>query len=166
MARVPGLKSPLLLGFENFERILDNIARNGQDGYPPYNIEQVGSDGLRISVAVAGFALDDLSVSVENNQLVLRGRKREDDPSRVFLHRGIASRQFQRTFLLADGIEIVGATLDNGLLHVDLRRRQPEPEVKAIRIDRGARGKSAASAAVSATTASPPSQHIEVTPEP
>jgi HSP20 family molecular chaperone IbpA len=164
MARVPGLKSPLLLGFENFERILDNIARNGQDGYPPYNIEQVGSDGLRISVAVAGFALDDLSVSVENNQLVLRGRKREDDPSRVFLHRGIASRQFQRTFLLADGIEITGATLDNGLLHVDLRRRQPEPEVKTIRIDRGGRGKSAASADVSAGT-SPP-QQIEVTPEP
>ncbi len=164
MARVPGLKSPLLLGFENFERILDNIARSGQDGYPPYNIEQVGDDGLRISVAVAGFALDDLTVSIENNQLVLRGRKREEDPSRVFLHRGIASRQFQRTFLLADGIEVKGATLDNGLLHVDLCRRQPQPEVRTIRIDRGSRARSAAAAPVAAAAA-PPSQQIEVTPE-
>ena len=167
MARMPGLKSPLLLGFENFERILEHISRNGQDGYPPYNIEQVGSDGLRISVAVAGFAVDDLGVSIENNQLVLRGRKREDDPSRVFLHRGIASRQFQRTFLLADGIEVTGAALDNGLLHVDLRRRQPEPEVRTIRIDRGARPKVKATAPVPTVAApsSPASRSIDVTPE-
>ena len=163
MARMPGLKSPLLLGFENFERILDHIARNGQDGYPPYNIERIGADGLRITVAVAGFAVDDLCVSIENNQLVLRGRKREDDPSRVFLHRGIASRQFQRTFLLADGIEVTGSTLDNGLLHVDLRRRQPEPEVRTIRIDRGAGTKAVAPAAAAASS---PSRQIDVTPEP
>jgi HSP20 family molecular chaperone IbpA len=137
MGRVSGLNSPLLLGFENLERLLDHLSKASADGYPPYNIEQIGTDGLRITLAVAGFGVDDLTVTVENSQLLLRGRKREDDASRVFLYRGIASRQFQRTFVLASGIEVTGATLDNGLLHVDLHRLAPEPDVRTIRIDRG-----------------------------
>lgn len=166
MARTPGLNSPLLLGFEHFERFLEGIARNGQDGYPPYNIEQLGDDGLRITVAVAGFSIDDLGVSIEDNRLILRGRKREDDAARVYLHRGIASRQFQRTFLLADGIEVTGAALDNGLLHVDLRRKLPESQVRTIRIDRSTRNKAAgAGQPTPADGSSPAARQIEVTPE-
>lgn len=140
MGRVTGFNSPLLLGFENLERLLDHVTKGASDGYPPYNIEQIGPDRLRITLAVAGFGLDDLAVTVENNQLLLRGRRRDDEAERVFLHRGIAARQFQRTFLLADGIEVKGASLDNGLLHVDLRRRAPEPEARMVRIDRPAPG--------------------------
>jgi len=115
--RLSLFNSPLLLGFDHFERTLDRVSKASADGYPPYNIEQIGPDHLRITVAVAGFTSDDLSVQTENNQLVIRGRQTEDDKDRVYLHRGIAARQFQRSFVLAEGIEVIGASTDNGLLH-------------------------------------------------
>lgn len=133
--RLSLFNSPLLLGFDQFERTLDRIAKNAGEGYPPYNIEQIGDDGLRITVAVAGFTSEDLAVQIEDNQLVIRGRQ-QDDKSRVYLHRGIAARQFQRSFVLAEGIEVIGAGLDNGLLHIDLKRVLPEPKVRTIKIDR------------------------------
>lgn len=130
--------SPLFLGFEHFERTLDRIAKTSAEGYPPYNIEQIGEDRLRITLAVAGFNEDELSVQRDGNQLVVSGRRldRKDD-DRVFLHRGIASRQFQRNFLLAEGIDIESASLENGLLNVDLRRPLPESRVQTIKIDSG-----------------------------
>ncbi len=137
MTRLSLLNSPLLLGFEQFERTLDRIAKSSSDGYPPYNIEQIGEDRLRITLAVAGFGIDDLSVTIEDNQLFVRGRTR-DDKDRVFIHRGIAARQFQRGFVLADGIEVDGATLDNGLLAIDLRRPMPSNRARAIQISRPA----------------------------
>ena len=135
MTRLSLFNSPLLLGFEQFERTLDRVAKASTDGYPPYNIEQLGEDGIRITLAVAGFSADSLQVQVEDNQLVVRG-KQADDGDRIFLHRGIASRQFQRAFVLADGIEIVGAQLDNGLLSVDLRRPPPSARVRTIEINK------------------------------
>jgi len=146
MARTPGFDSPLLLGFDHLERMLDRVQKASHEGYPPYNIEQTGETRLRITLAVAGFSMDDLQVTVEDNQLVIRGRH-ADQPGeeRIFLYRGIASRQFQRSFVLADGIEITGASLDNGLLHVDLEQHIPEPEVRTIEIRKadgsGNRGK-------------------------
>lgn len=141
MSRMSVFNSPLLLGFENVERVLDRAAKASAEGYPPYNIEQIGDNGLRITLAVAGFTMDDLSVSVEDNQLVIRGRHNDDNGGeRVFLHRGIASRQFQRSFVLADGIEVSGATLDNGLLNINLQRIQPEPEVRTIKIESPGKG--------------------------
>jgi HSP20 family molecular chaperone IbpA len=138
MSRLSLFNSPLLLGFEQFERTLDRIAKNSAEGYPPYNIEQVGEDSLRIILAVAGFAMDDLEVKLEDNQLVVRGRQAEDE-GRVYLHRGIASRQFQRSFVLAEGIEVTGAVLDNGLLTIELRRPRPESKVQTIAIKGGAK---------------------------
>lgn len=134
MTRMSVFNSPLLLGFDHFERALDRIAKSTSDGYPPYNIEQTSEDGLRITLAVAGFSSEDLSVQIEDNQLVIRGRQQDDD-DRVYLHRGIAARQFQRTFVLAEGIEVVSADLDNGLLHIDLRRPMPEVKVQTIQIN-------------------------------
>lgn len=131
--RLSLFNSPFLLGFDQFERTLDRIAKNANEGYPPYNIEQTAEDGLRITLAVAGFTTDDLQVQMEDNQLVIRG-KQTDDKNRLYLHRGIAARQFQRSFVLAEGIEVVGCKLDNGLLHVDLRRPIPEPKVRTIKI--------------------------------
>lgn len=131
--RLSLFNSPLLLGFDQFERTLDRISKSSAEGYPPYNIEQVGEDGLRITLAVAGFTADDLSVQVEDNQLVIRGRQ-VDDRERVYLHRGIAARQFQRSFVLAEGIEVMGAAMSNGLLHVDLKRPIPESRVRTIKI--------------------------------
>jgi len=131
--RVSLFNSPLLLGFDQFERTLDRLAKHSGEGYPPYNIEQIGDDGLRITIAVAGFTTDDLSVRIEDNQLVVRGRQ-QDEKTRVYLHRGIAARQFQRGFVLAEGIEVVGASLDNGLLNIDLKRLVPEPKVRTIKI--------------------------------
>lgn len=128
--------NPHMLGFDHFERILDRAAKASAEGYPPYNIEQTGENDIRITLAVAGFTMDDLSVSVEDNQLVIRGKQQDDGAQRAFIHRGIAARQFQRTFVLAEGIEVEGATLDNGLLNIDLHREVPEPEVKTIRIKR------------------------------
>ncbi len=131
--RLSLFNSPFLLGFDQFERTLDRIAKSANEGYPPYNIEQIGEDRLRITLAVAGFTAEDLAVQMEDNQLVIRG-KQADDKSRVYLHRGIAARQFQRSFVLAEGIEVENAHLDNGLLHVDLRRPIPEPKVRTIKI--------------------------------
>ena len=145
MTRLSIFDSPLLLGFDNFERILDRVSKSSADGYPPYNIEQTGENGLRITLAVAGFSEDDLGVTVEDNQLAVSGRGREDESDRVYLHRGIASRQFQRNFVLADGIEVVGAVLESGLLHVDLERRVPEPTTRTIKIETHAARAEAAS---------------------
>jgi HSP20 family molecular chaperone IbpA len=137
MSRVPSLSSPFLLGFDEIERVLDRVTKTA-DGYPPYNIERLARDEqsperLRITLAVAGFTRDQLDVSVEENQLVIRGRQ-QDDKARQFLHRGIAARQFQRTFVLADGIEVMGADLKNGLLSVDLARPEPERVARTIAI--------------------------------
>jgi len=132
MTRLSLFNSPLLLGFEHFEQAIDRISKTA-DGYPPYNVEQLGDNRLRITLAVAGFTDTDLSVRIEDRQLVIRG-KQADDQSRVYLHRGIAARQFQRSFVLAEGIEITGATLERGLLHVDLERPVVEPEVRTIKI--------------------------------
>ncbi len=125
--------SPLLLGFDQFERTLDRIKKSSNEGYPPYNIEQTSENGLRITLAVAGFSMNDLEVEVENNQLTIRG-KQVDEANRIYLHRGIAARQFQRTFVLADGIEITDAALDNGLLHIDMTRIEPESKARKIEI--------------------------------
>ncbi len=133
MSRMSMFNSPLLLGFDQLERTLDRLAKNAE-GYPPYNIEKIGENGLRITLAVAGFTLDDLVIELIENQLTVRG-KQSDDPERVYLHRGIAARQFQRAFMLADGIEVTGARLDNGLLAIDLTRPVQEPRVRTIRID-------------------------------
>jgi HSP20 family molecular chaperone IbpA len=127
------LNSPLLLGFEQLERTLDRVTKATGDGYPPYNIEQIGECGLRITLAVAGFNQDNLSVEIEGNQLVVRGRQVEDR-ERIFLHRGIGTRQFQKSFLLADGIEVDEATLDNGLLHIELIRPLPQASLRKIEI--------------------------------
>jgi len=132
MSRISLFNSPLLLGFDHVERTLDRLARHG-DGYPPYNIEQVGQNHLRITLAVAGFGPDELEVQIEDNQLVIRGRQ-ADDQERVYLHRGIAARQFQRSFILADGIEVTGATLDAGLLNIDLVRPEVQAQVRNIEI--------------------------------
>jgi len=137
MSRVPSLSSPFLIGFEQIERALDRVAK-AADGYPPYNIERLAADGrdperLRITLAVAGFTLDQLEVTVEEKELVIRGRQQEDK-ARQFLHRGIAARQFQRTFVLADGMEVLGADLKNGLLAIDLARPEPERVLKTINI--------------------------------
>ena len=145
MARISGFNSPLLLGFDHLERLLDRASKASAEGYPPYNIEQVGENALCITLAVAGFTMEDLGVSVEDNQLVIRGRSGEDDAGKVYLHRGIATRQFQRSFVLAEGIEVMGANLDNGLLRIELERMVPEPEVRTIEIEnRGGRGKGSA----------------------
>jgi HSP20 family molecular chaperone IbpA len=139
MSRLSLFNSPLLLGFEHFERALDRVNKVSGDGYPPYNIEQLGENELRITLAVAGFTMADLTITIEDNQLVIRG-KQTDDGQRIYLHRGIAARQFQRSFVLAEGIEVRGAWLDNGLLHVDLVRPNVEPRVRTIPIQGGETG--------------------------
>jgi len=136
MSRQPVFDSPLLLGFDHFERVLDRVTKSSAEGYPPYNIEQVSEEELRITLAVAGFSMDDLEVTTEDNQLVIRGRNSEDESARIYLHRGIAARQFQRSFVLAEGIEVVAARLEDGLLHIDLARPIPEPEVRKIKIEK------------------------------
>jgi HSP20 family molecular chaperone IbpA len=137
MSRMTPFSSPLLLGFDTIEKTLERVAKNG-DGYPPYNIERLrceseGGDRLRITLAVAGFAEDDIEVTVEDSELVVRGRQ-NDDTEREFLHRGIAARQFQRVFVLADGMRVSGAELKNGLLAIDLDRPEPERLVRKINI--------------------------------
>ena len=126
--------SPMFLGFDHLEQMLERVAKTSSDGYPPYNIEQTGPSGLRITLAVAGFTMDDLQITQEDNQLVIRGRQTDDSQGRVFIHRGIAARQFQRAFVLAEGSEVKGAWLDSGLLHIDLARPQPATKVRTIRI--------------------------------
>ncbi|ARC89826.1 Hsp20 family protein [Rhodovulum sp. MB263] len=127
---------PFLLGFEQLERLVERTAKTGNEGYPPFNIEQTSETGYRITLAVAGFREGDLAITVEDRQLVIRGRQAEEGAERIFLHRGIAARQFQRSFVLADGVEVSGATMENGLLHVDLNRAVPESVVQTIRISR------------------------------
>jgi HSP20 family molecular chaperone IbpA len=137
MSRTSPLNSPLLLGFDEIERVLDRVTKGSGDGYPPYNIERLAnSDGgeiLRITLAVAGFTKDQLDVSVEDSQLTVRGQQEEDD-DRIYLHRGIAARRFTRTFVLADGIEVRCADLNNGLLLIDLERPEPERLIKKVEI--------------------------------
>ena len=138
MTRYPSLSHPFLLGFDEIERALDRVAKTTSDGYPPYNIERVSRtdnepDRLRITLAVAGFTREQLDITIEENQLIIRGRQVEDK-SRAYIHRGIAARQFQRVFLLADGMEVLGADLSNGLLSVDLARPEPERIIRKIDI--------------------------------
>lgn len=142
MTRMSAFSSPLLLGFEEIERALDRLSKAAGDGYPPYNIERLArtqnrAETLRITLAVAGFADDELDVTVEENELVIRGKQKEE-PTREYLHRGIAARQFQKTFVLAEGIEVTGADLKDGLLSIDLAR--PESERVAQRIVINGRG--------------------------
>lgn len=139
---------PLLLGFEHFERTLERVAKLSPEGYPPYNIERLAADRLRITLAVAGFSEAELSVQIADGQLVVRGKQGQDERERIFLHRGIAGRQFQRTFVLADGIEVAGATLERGLLHIDLERPMVEPDVRIIPIRRAERSTTATDAAI------------------
>ena len=141
MTRLSLFNSPLLLGFDHFERTLDRIAKAGAEGYPPYNIEQIGEDGLRITLAVAGFSRDELAIQLEDNQLTIKGRQK-DDPDRVYLYRGIAARQFQRSFVLAEGIIVSAATLDNGLLSVDLQRPKAVSQVRTVPISKAGGEKS------------------------
>jgi HSP20 family molecular chaperone IbpA len=126
---------PFLLGFDQLERLVERTAKSDANGYPPYNIEQSGENAYRITLAVAGFAEDDLSITLENRQLVIRGKQVDADADRVFLHRGIASRQFQRSFVLAEGVEVAGASMEHGLLHIDLHRAVPDSVVQTIRIN-------------------------------
>lgn len=128
---------PYLLGFEQLERLLERTAKSGNEGYPPFNIEQTSSFSYRITLAVAGFSDEDLAITVEDRQLVIRGRQKDDTEERIFLHRGIAGRQFQRSFVLADGVDVGEAIMENGLLHVDLTRSEPEMVVQTIKISRG-----------------------------
>jgi HSP20 family molecular chaperone IbpA len=138
MTRVPSLNSPFLLGFDEIERALERVTRSTGDGYPPYNIERIGqtetqAETLRITLAVAGFTRDQLEILVEDGQLLIKG-KQTDDKARTYLHRGIAARQFQRVFLLADGMQVSGASLENGLLSVDLFRPEPQRQGQVIDI--------------------------------
>ncbi|MCW2273102.1 Hsp20 family protein [Rhodoblastus acidophilus] len=138
MSRPTLMNSPFLLGFDEIEKALERVTRSASDGYPPYNIERIqsdasGPDRLRITLAVAGFSRDQLSITLEEGQLVIRGRQ-QDDRERQFLHRGIAARQFQRSFLLAEGMQVLGADLADGLLSVDLVRPEPERIIKTIEI--------------------------------
>jgi HSP20 family molecular chaperone IbpA len=139
VSRLSVFNSPLLLGFDHFERMLERISKTAADGYPPYNIERIDDNRLNITLAVAGFFTEDLEVSIENNQLMIRG-KQIDDPDRLYLHRGIAARQFQRSFVLAEGIEVTGASLDNGLLSIDLARPKLETRRRNIVIRKVERG--------------------------
>ncbi|HHI70769.1 MAG TPA: Hsp20 family protein [Rhodobacteraceae bacterium] len=127
---------PFLLGFDQLERLVERTAKSGKDGYPPFNIEQTSENSYRITLAVAGFSESDLSIMVEDRQLIVRGRHSEQDEGREFLHRGIAARQFQKSFVLADGVEVGEAKLENGLLHIDLKRAEPETVVQSIPINK------------------------------
>lgn len=148
MPRLSMLSNPLLLGFEEIERLVDRAAKGGGDGFPPYNIERIaagegGPETLRITLAVAGFAEEDLEITVEDNQLAVRGKK-EDDKAREYLYRGIAARQFARTFVLADGIEVKGAELAHGLLAIDLVRHEPERLIRRVKIGAAAQSEGSA----------------------
>ena len=128
---------PFLLGFDQLERLVERTAKTGHEGYPPYNSEQTSENSYRITLAVAGFAEGDLTITVENRQLVILGRQGEERGDRVYLHRGIAARQFQRTFVLADGVDVGAAIMEHGLLHIDLKRALPETVIQKIEIKKG-----------------------------
>lgn len=127
---------PFLLGFDQLERLVERTAKS-ENGYPPFNIEQSAENAYRITLAVAGFREEELSITVEDRQLIVRGKQAEPDEERIFLHRGIAARQFQKAFVLADGVDVAGATTENGLLHVDLKRAVPDSIVQTIEINKG-----------------------------
>ncbi len=150
--RLSLLDHPLFLGFDYLEQEMDRLKKSSE-GYPPYNVEQLGDNELRITLAVAGFSLSDLDIEIENNQLVIRG-KQQDDKDRLFLHRGIAARQFLRTFVLADGIEVNGAWMDNGLLHVDMKRIVPESNARKIKIKQPAQTNTATKVETKSLTSS------------
>lgn len=152
MSRNYAFNSPLLLGFDHLERVLDRAAKAAGESYPPYNIEQTAENKLRITLAVAGFTMDDLSVTVEDDQLVVRGRPSDEDKDRVFVHRGIGKRQFQRAFVLAEGIEIRNAVMDSGLLHIDMERPITEPEVRVIKIAQADNGPGGSAKAIDVST--------------
>ncbi|MEM5467559.1 Hsp20 family protein [Celeribacter marinus] len=137
MTKVTFATHPFLLGFDQLERLVERTAKADTGGYPPYNIEQTTDNAFRITLAVAGFAEEDLAITVEDRQLMVRGRQSDEADARVFLHRGIAARQFQRSFVLADGVDVAGAHMKNGLLHVDLTRCEPESVVQTIQIKKG-----------------------------
>ncbi|MBP7241324.1 Hsp20 family protein [Amaricoccus sp.] len=139
MTKLTFASHPHLLGFERLDGLVERSAKTGADGYPPYNIEQTSDASYRITLAVAGFSEDDLAITLEASQLVVRGRQKDEAEGRVFLHRGIAARQFQRSFVLADGVEVRGAALENGLLHIDLERAAPETVIRTIGITRKGR---------------------------
>jgi len=132
--RYTAFNSPLMLGFDHLERLVDSVAKSSADGYPPYNIEQLSENSIRITLAVAGFARRDLDVQLEDNQLLIRGRQPDEQVGGVFLHKGIAGRQFQRRFVLAEGLEVTAANMENGLLHIDLVRPQPITRTRTIDI--------------------------------
>ena len=134
MSRMSVFNSPFLLGFDQFERTIDRISKLSSDAYPPYNIEQTSPNSIRITIAVAGFKKNDLDISLEGNQLQIRGREDNNDADRIFIHRGIATRQFQRNFILAEGIEVEEASMDNGLLFIDLSQPINNEESKKIEI--------------------------------
>jgi HSP20 family molecular chaperone IbpA len=138
MSRMNFASHPFLLGFEQLDRLVERTAKTGSDGYPPYNIEQRGEEAYRITLAVAGFTEADLAITLEDGHLIVRGRQADEDEGRVFLHRGIAARQFQRSFVLADRVEVDAASLERGLLQIDLVRRRPDSNVQTIRIGGGA----------------------------
>ncbi|WP_102224395.1 Hsp20 family protein [Acidimangrovimonas sediminis] len=137
MTKLSFASHPFLLGFERLDQLVERSAKAGTEGYPPFNIEQSGETAYRITLAVAGFSEAELQITIEDRQLILRGRQSEADDGRIYLHRGIAARAFQRRFVLADGVEVSGASLENGLLHVDLCRSVPETRVQRIEITRG-----------------------------
>ncbi|MFT5001005.1 MAG: HSP20 family molecular chaperone IbpA [Paracoccaceae bacterium] len=137
MTKMTFASHPFLLGFEQLDRLVERTVKSGNDGYPPYNIEQSAADCYRITLALAGFGEDDLTITLEDRQLTIKGRQLDDSEGRTFLHRGIAARQFQRTFVLADGVEVANASMENGLLFVDLRQSVPESIVQNIKITRG-----------------------------
>ena len=150
--------SPVFLGFDHLEQMLDRVGKGSVDGYPPYNIEQLAPNRLRITLAVAGFQMEGLQITQEDNQLVIRGRQIDEGEERVYLHRGIAARQFQKAFVLAEGIEIAGAWLDSGLVHIDLFRPQPEVRVKQIKIMQGRHKRLEETAPVTSTVSSTTAQ--------
>ncbi|WP_053005612.1 Hsp20 family protein [Kiloniella spongiae] len=133
MSRLSLFNSPLMLGFEQFEQAVDMISKTASDGYPPYNVEKVSENKIRITLAVAGFSQEDMQVQIENNQLVIKGKAKSDD-DKEYLHRGIAARQFRRAFVLAEGIEVLDAKLENGLLHVDLEQPLQNIAIRSIEI--------------------------------
>jgi HSP20 family molecular chaperone IbpA len=134
MTKLTLASHPYLLGFDQLERLVERTAKSGNEGYPPYNIEQRGDTAYRITLAVAGFAEDDLSITVEDRQLVIRGKQADTGEGRIFLHRGIATRQFQRSFVLAEGVDVAGADMEHGLLHVDLTRAEPDRVIQTVKI--------------------------------
>ena len=137
MTKMTLTSHPFFLGFEELERLMERNTKSDGSGYPPFNIEQTSGESYRITLAIAGFSDADLSITVEDRQLLVRGRQSDDTEGRVFLHQGIAARQFQRSFVLADGVDVVGAAMENGLLHVDLNRAVPEKVVQTIKIQNG-----------------------------